>query len=197
METKWEEKDCSHYVPVAELFGFLEDVCGQDDRASLPRLLADCIKRRPLVDRVHAGGRLVQEHERLVHHEDLRDLDSPLQTAAQVDHAPVAMLGQAELIHHGLRFRAELPARDGMEEGVGPEVVQDGEEHLDRALLEDHAQVLPDLEGFAYDVVAHDLGRPGGGRDQRREDPQERGLPGTVPPEDPEDLTPLDREGQS
>jgi hypothetical protein len=23
VETKWEEKDCSHYVPVAELFGFL------------------------------------------------------------------------------------------------------------------------------------------------------------------------------
>ena len=78
----------------------------------------------------------------------------------------------------------------GVESGVEAEVLLGGQVGVEGRVLEDEADVAPDLVLFGPRVVAGDRCRPGGRVRERAEDLDRRGLAGTVRPEEPEGLAP-------
>ena len=67
---------------------------------------AQLVHDAALEDRIHPGRELVEEDDRRLDHEDLRDLHAAAEAAAQVLDLAVRLGGEAEVVEHALRARS-------------------------------------------------------------------------------------------
>ncbi len=180
--------------PLAEPVRLFHVVRGQHDRLAVAVQFAEQVPQGEPALRVEPRGRLVEEqHRRAV--EDRPGDHQPLRhPAGQRVHRGLGPLGQLELFEQLvgdlprlLRAHAEQPA-------VEVQVLPDGELPVQCVLLRnDAAQLLCQRRMGGHIDPAEE--RPSRGRDHARgEHPGGGRLPGTVGPEQAEDLTGLDVE---
>ena len=135
-----------HSKRIAEFLRFVEHVRGEHNRSPFSRLFPDCLKRRALVKRIHAGRGFIQEHDRRIDHEYFGYLHAALESAAQINSLFMLMLAQAEELAHAISSTFNFRPRETVEAPERPEVVSDGEIELHGVFLNDHADGLPDLQ---------------------------------------------------
>src|SRR5262249_32543128 len=92
---------------------------------------------------------------------------------------------------------AGFGGRDAVEGALEVEVFASGEQVVERGLLERGADRRADTRPVLDDVEAGDARAARGGGQERRQHVHRRRLPGAVRPEESEDLTGLDAEGDS
>ena len=172
---------------VAQFLGLAEDLRGQHDRAPVRGLAPELVHHATLEDRIHAGRELVEEDDRRLDHEDLRDLHAAAEAAAQVLDLAVRFGREAEVVEHALGARPDLGVAQAVKAGEGRQVVADRQEQLHRGLLDDDRDPPADVERRRDDVVAEDRGRSGRRPRQRRQNLQQRRLAGAVGAEEAED----------
>src|SRR6185312_16946293 len=149
-----------------ELRGFVEVVGGEQDRRPVGPQALDQRPELPARDRVHAGGRLVEEHQfRAALHAE-GDLEPPALAAGEPVHPGPRLLGQAD---RGEQLAA-LP-RERVVAGEVVEGVPDAQRGGRTGALADHAHPVPP-------------GTPG----TRRVLPEDGDLAAVPPPDALEDL---------
>ena len=141
---------------VAELFGLAQDLRRQDDRPSLARFLTQRRHDRALQDRIHAGGELVEEHDRRLDHEDLRDLHAALEAAAEILHLLAGLCGQAEVVEHAVGPPADRGCRQPVKAGEHGQIVPRGQQQIGRLLLNDDRDPPPHVERCADHIETGD-----------------------------------------
>ena len=131
------------------VLGLVHVVGGHEDRDVLALLeLADVAPDRAARLRVEADGGLVEEqHARRVQ-QAARDLQAPLHPAGEgVDEAGAA-LPQPDHVHDLAHALLQRPARHAVELAVQAQVLLGTEVTVERGVLEDEADVAPDLVAF-------------------------------------------------
>ena len=182
---------------VAQLLDLAEDLRRQHDGSSARRLAAQLLHDAALQDRIHPGGKLVEEDHRRVDHEDLGDLHAAAEAAAQVLHLAVRLGRQPEVFQHALGARPNLGVAQTVEPREGAEVVPHRQKQLDGGFLNHDRDAPPHLERRGDDVVAEDAGGARRRPRERREDAQQRRLAGAIRAEQAEDRTARDVERQA
>jgi hypothetical protein len=174
--------------PVAEL-GLVHVVRGHEDRDLLALLqLGDVAPDRAARLRVQADGGLVEEeHARRVQ-EAARDLQASAHAAREGHHRRAAALPQPDHLEHLAHPAGDERGVDAVELGVQAQVLLGGEVAVERRVLEDEADVAPDVVALAHDVVAGDARAARRRLGQRAQHVDGGRLPGAVGPEEAEDL---------
>src|SRR6185369_14560403 len=122
---------------VAKFFGFAEDLRRKDDGPATLGFAAQGGHDLALEDRVHAGGELVEEHDRRFDHEDLGDLDAAAESAAEILDFAVGFGGELEALHQGWGAAEGGVFGQAVKAREGEQVVADREEKFNRGLLDD------------------------------------------------------------
>ena len=174
--------------------GFFDQVRGPEHRHA-----AGVAQAAHGVEQVLARGR-VQAHRGLVHQQHGRFVQ---QGAHQFHLAPRAA---REAAHHGPGLIAQAHgrqpvgdalfghrARQAVQVGVEQQVGHHREVHVERALLEHHAQRSERTAGVALHVVAHHHDRALVGAEQAGQQLQQGGLAGAVGPQQGQHFTGLQR----
>ena len=125
-------------------------------------------------------------------HEGEREVEPPLHPAGVTRDLPVGGVDEPDPMDELVRTRLALALRDALQRRLQPQVVTCGEERVEGGFLQRHTDQPADLRPVLHDVVAADERRPGGRRQERRQDVDGRGLPGPVRAEEAVDLARLD-----
>ena len=181
---------------VAELLGLAQDLRRQDDGPSARRFAAQHVHDAALQDRIHAGRELVEEDDRRVDHEHLRDLDAPPEAAAQVHHLPVRFGGKIQIVEHAPDPRADLGRRQSVEAREGCEVVAHRQKQFDRGFLNHDRNAPPHVQRCGNHVVAQDARGACGRAGERRQHAQQCGLARAIRAEQAENRPARDVERQ-
>jgi hypothetical protein len=171
--------------PVGELLGLVE-VLGREQHGGA--LLGEALDGLPDLEPslgVEPGGGLVEEDDLRAPDEAHRDVE-PATHAARVGRHPAGgRVGQGESVEQRVGDRARVPQvpqpRDEHE------VLPPGEDLVDRRELPGEADRLAHVRGLHRDVEAVDGCRAAVGPEQRGQDPDDRGLAGTVGAEQGDD----------
>ena len=97
---------------IAELLRLAQNLRCQHDRAAARRFLPQARHDRSFQDRIHPGRKLVEKYDRRVDHENLCDLDSSLEAAAQIHHLPVRLRSQSRTDRAHLPFASRIASGD-------------------------------------------------------------------------------------
>ncbi len=144
---------------------------------------------------VDPGGRLVEhDHGRFVD-QGLGHQHAPLHAAGEGAHIHVRLVGQVEVFHHLVDplvvvFQAEVARLQA--QGFAHR-----EEGVEHQLLRHHAELAARLAEVAGHVVAVDRHAARIGPDQAGDDGDQRGLAGTVRPEQAEELAFFNAQGNA
>ena len=176
------------HQPVAQLLGLVHVVGGEDQRHTLLFEPEQSIPQHVPRLRVETGGRLVeQQHLRLVD-QAAGDGEPALHAAGQrvdLGVAPVAELHEVE------QLLGPLPDNRLGQPEVAPvdqQVFPDGQLHVQRVLLRDHAEPAPDPGAVGGRIQTEDPQRAGGDRGDAADHPHRAALAGPVGTEEPERL---------
>src|SRR5581483_10202646 len=146
---------------------------------------------------IEPGRRLVEKDEIGLVHEALREVDAALHAARQrLDPLRLAR-PHRDAIEHGVDPSVERGAAHAVEVALVAHVLADGELAVQAGGLEHDPDPSAHRVRLADDVVAGDRGTPAIGRQERREDAEERRLAAAVRAEEAEDLAAPDREGDA
>src|SRR6185436_149619 len=179
---------------VAQLLRLAEDLRRQHDGPSTSRLAAQLLHDAALEDRIHSGRELIEEDDRRVDHENLRDLHAAAETAAQVLHLAMGFGAEAKVRQHPLDAYPDLGVAQAVKPREGAEVVAHRQKQLDGGLLNHDGDAPAHVERRGDDAVAEDAGLARGRPGERREDLQQRRLAGAVRTEQAEDRASRDVE---
>src|SRR5439155_14550011 len=128
-------------------------------------------------------------------HEAAREIQLLLHPRGKAREARVGLLGEAGHREERVGPTPRLGPGDAVEAREEVERLPHGEDSVARRIPSgDHVDPTPNVQGIADDVEAGD-GRPAArGEKERRQDLDERRLPGAVRPQEPEALAALDAE---
>jgi hypothetical protein len=132
---------------VAELFRLAENLRGQHDRPAARRLLPQPRHHRSFQERIHSGRELIEKHHRRVDHEHLGDLHAAFEPPLEVHDLAICFRPQLELIQHVFGPIANGLRREAVKSAEGGEVVEDREEQIGGALLNDNRNAFAHFEG--------------------------------------------------
>ena len=180
--------------PVAPL-GLVHVVGGHEDGDLLALLeLADVGPDRAAGLGVQADRRLVEEQHPRGVHQAAGDLQAAPHAARERADGPVLAVPQPDHLHHLLHPRGDEVGLHPVELGVELEVLGGGQVAVERRVLEDQADVAPDVVALGDDVVTGHGGPARGRLCQRAEHVDRRRLAGAVGPEEAEHLAHPDLE---
>ncbi len=174
---------------VGEDVGLLEVLGREEDRHSVLSPQAGDLfpERRPAL-RVETRGRLVEEQDARPVNQRQREVEPSLHASRVAGDLAVACVGEPDALEEIVRASASLILPHALERRLEAEVVPPGQERIERGFLEGDTDQRAHLRPFLDHVVAPDAGRPGGRRQQRRQDVDGRGLAGAVRSEEAVDL---------
>jgi len=135
---------------------------------------------------VHAGGRLVEDHEARLMHQRAREEQSPPHAAGQLRGAGVGLRAQVEHVHHLPRPAAGFGARHPVVAAVVHEGFLDVEEPVEVHVLLGQADHPARLQCAVR--VSEDLDLAAGDADQVAHGADQRRLAGPVRAEQAEEL---------
>ena len=165
---------------------------GQDVRreqhGAIPTEVANRLADLDDLDRVEPDRRLVEDEDPGLVHErsgERRALPEPL---GEVLDLPVGHFGEEAALEGFGHAGAHEPARDTLEPGPKREVLADPHLGIRGRGLRQVAERGARRVRLAHDVVPGDAGRAGARREEARQDPHRRGLPGAVGAEEADDL---------
>ena len=146
--------------------------------------------------RVKPGAGLIQEYDFWVSDEGDSDTQPPPHSSAQLSRLPGLELLQPDLPERHLQLLLFLLLRDSLQAGVEQEVFLDGQVWPEEVELRADTDIHVNFFDLVPDRVPADPGFSGGWRNHARQDRDQSRFPGSVRPEQPEDLALLylDRE---
>ena len=180
--------------PVGEPVRLVEVLGRQQDGRPRGDAILDHLPERDPAARVEAGRRLVEEDHRRAGDERPREVEPAPHAAGVGLDEPARGVGEAEALEQLGRPLARLGAGEVVELAEEHEVLLAGEVLVDRRVLPREADLRAQLGRVGDDVEAGDASRAVVGRQQRRQDPDRRRLPGPVRAEQPEHGPGLDPE---
>ena len=176
-----------HRDPVGELVGLLEVLGRQHDRRPLADELAH--DRPDLVSaaRIESGGGLVEKQDPRTREEARREVEPAAHPAGVRACGAIGGVGELEALQQLGRSPARLVPREVEQAAEHLEVLPPGEDLVDGGELSREPDQLTNGRGLVDHVTPEDLGPPCVWLEQCREHANERGLSGSVRPEQPED----------
>ena len=126
-----------------------------------------------------------------------RDLKTPAHSAGECLGLCVAPLQQVYSHQQFFDIALALCLRNLIEFGIDGEILFHGQVDIAGQRLGNDTDGSPDRIGFARDVMTSDDGLPAGDRDQRRHHADERALAGAIWPQQAEDFSVGDLEGNA
>ena len=137
-----------------------------------------------LEDRIHAGRELVEEDDRRIDHEHLRDLDAPAEAAAQVLRLPSRLSARGRSAPSRRRRSLAPPASARVKPREREQVVAHRQQQLRGVFLDHDGDPLRGPRAGSHDVVAeHAPSRTSAA--QRRQDASVVVLPAPFGPSSP------------
>ena len=174
---------------VGEQVGLLQVLRGEEHGHAVVRGQAlDLGPERAAALRVEPGGGLVEEEDARAVHQREREVEAPLHPAGVAADLAVRGLGQPHPRQQLVAAPDALRTRQAVQRGLKLHVLTPREERIEGGLLEGGSDGGPDLRAFLHHVMPRHAGAAGGGRQQRGEHVDGRGLAGPVGPEEPVDL---------
>jgi hypothetical protein len=158
--------------------------------------LADQRAHLEPLDRVEAGGRLVEDQHLRARQQRHRQARALAQAPGQAAHLGARAVGQA----HALEGRADgllaVPAGQAVQARLELQHLLHPVLAVQRHVLGEVADALAHLHGLAHHVEARHLDAPLGGREVAGQDAHGGGLPGAVRPQEPHDFTAVQVEAE-
>ncbi len=180
--------------PLADLLDPGDDVGGEEDRPVPPELLDEVPDLAHLVG-IEADGRLVEDEDLGIVGEDVGEADALAVALGEMADDAVRDVGDPHALEGPEDPPRPLPEGDLLQPRPEPEEVRDPHLLVEGDVLGEVPDAPPGLHGAGEDVEAGDPRLPPRGGHEAREDAEGGGLPGPVGAQEPDDLPPLDGEG--
>ena len=162
--------------PVGQLIGFLQVLGGQQERCPLALQLAHDGPDLVAAARIQARGRLVEEQHLRARQQARRDVEPAPHAAGVGPRRPVSRRRQAEPLQQ-LAGPAPGPLTGQLEQAAEHlQVLPPGQQLVDRRELPRQADQLADSSSLTHHVVAENLRPARIRRQQRGQNPHQRGL---------------------
>ncbi len=178
----------------AQLLELGQDVAADEDRLAQRAQFAEQLAKLDPCPRVEAGGGLVEEQDLGVVDERVRQAEPLLHAARQRLDVLVALVAEVDELEEVADHASSAGRRDAVAASEEVEVLPDLHVVVDPEHVRHEPDDAPHLIGVPGHRPARDLGLPGRRTKERGEHAQDRGLAGAVGPDQPEDLTGLDRQ---
>ena len=176
-----------HRDPVGELVGLLEVLGREHDRRPLAHELAHDRPDLVAAARIEPGGGLVEKQDPRTREQARREVEPAAHPSGVRACRAVGGVGELEALQQLVRPPSRLVAREVEQAAEHLQVLPSGEDLVDGRELPGEPEQLANGRGLVHHVAPEYLRAPRVRREQRREHAHERGLPGPVRPEQPED----------
>ena len=176
-----------HRDPVGELVGLLEVLGREHDRRPVADELPHDRPDLVTAARIEPGGGLVEKQDPRTREQARREVEPAAHPSGVRACRTVGSVGELEALQQLGRPPSRLVAREVEQAAEHLEVLPPGEDLVDGGELSGEPEQLANDRGLVHHVMPEDLGAPRVRSEQGREDANERGLPGSVRPEQSED----------